>query len=157
MTPQPHPGLNEFAVIDDSLIAGMYGPQRRALVQDYWANPDPHRRWGQRADTFLEFQARVRGFAGGLDGLPAGTVVFGHGHWLITLHWLLRGNEVRTSGDMQAFKRFALALPMPNCAVFRVGRAGKGWEIQAVGGLSGAVETACQDRLENVDAKQRGE
>jgi alpha-ribazole phosphatase len=134
IAPREHRGLNEFAVIDESLVAGMNGPQRRALVEDYWANPDPHRRWGEKADTFLEFQARVRAFTGELAGLASGTVVFGHGHWLmLLLHWLLRGNEVRTGGDMEAFKRFALALPMPNCAVFRVERAGEGWEIRGAG------------------------
>jgi alpha-ribazole phosphatase len=132
VSPREHRGLNEFSVIDERLIAGMDGPQRREYVRDYWVNPDPHRRWGEKADTFLEFQARVQGFSGGLDGLEAGTVIFGHGIWLMLLHWLLRGNVVRTAADMRGFRQFALGLPMPNCAVFRVSPAGAGWNIQAL-------------------------
>ena len=133
--PREHAGLNEFSVVDGRLIAGMYGAERREFVRQYWENPDPHRRWGEKADTFLEFQARVKDFAGGMDGLAEGTAVFGHGIWLTMLHWLLAGNEARDSADMQAFKRFALGLPMPNCGVFRAERAGEGWTIRAVGGV----------------------
>lgn len=66
LAPWPHAGLNEFSVIDADLIAGIEGPQRRLFVHDYWDNPDPHRRWGAKADTVVEFEARVRGFVGEL-------------------------------------------------------------------------------------------
>lgn len=86
LTPRQHAGLNEFSVIAADLIAGMDGPQRRLFVRDYWDNPDPHRRWGEKADTFVEFEARVRSFVGELDRIADSTVIFGHGIWLSMLH-----------------------------------------------------------------------
>lgn len=132
VAPRQHVGLNEFSVIDADLIAGMDGPQRRLFVRDYWANPDPHRRWGTKADTFAEFEVRVRSFIGELDSFAESTVIFGHGIWLGMLHWLLLGNRVRDADDMRAFQHFRLELPMPNCAVFSASRAGKAWWIQPV-------------------------
>jgi alpha-ribazole phosphatase len=125
--------LNELSVIDSDLVAGMDGPKRRHFVRDYWDNPDPYRRWGDRADTFVEFEARVRGFVGELDSLARPTVIFGHGIWLGMLHWQLLGNQVCTADDMHAFHRFQLELPMPNCATFQIERAGAaGWAIRSI-------------------------
>jgi len=134
LAPQQHAGLNEFSVIDADLIAGMDGPQRRLFVRDYWDNPDPHRRWGSKADTFVEFEARVRGFVAELDSIADSTVIFGHGIWLGMLHWLLLGNQTRNVDDMRAFRRFQLALPMPNCAVFRLIRHDAEWRLSTVSG-----------------------
>jgi broad specificity phosphatase PhoE len=148
ITPQQHIGLNEFSVIDSDLIAGMYGPQRRLFVRDYWDNPDPHRRWGEKADTFIEFEARVRGFIDELDRMADSTVIFGHGIWLGMLHWLLSGNRIYNADDMHAFRCFQLTLPMPNCAVFHVelrdARAGKAhWEIRSQRLLSDLGSLLC--------------
>jgi alpha-ribazole phosphatase len=44
MAQSEHAALNEFSVVDESLIAGMLGPERRAFVRQYWESPDPHRR-----------------------------------------------------------------------------------------------------------------
>jgi broad specificity phosphatase PhoE len=130
MEPREHVGLNEFSLIDAALIAGMDGTQRRQFVSDYWDNPDPHRRWGADADTFIEFTERVRGFIAQLDELADSSVIFGHGIWLIMLHWLLHGNEARTGSDMAAFQRYRQAFQMPNCAVFRLKRLiSSGWTI----------------------------
>lgn len=132
VVPQQHTGLNEFSVVDADLIAGLDGPQRRLFVRDYWNNPDPYRRWGATADTFIEFEARVRGFVDELDRIADLTVVFGHGIWLGMLHWLLLGNRVRTADEMLAFHHFQLALPIPNCAVFCVSHIDGRWQIQPV-------------------------
>ncbi len=140
VTPQEHAGLNEFSIVDSDLIAGMDGPQRRLFVRDYWDNPDPHRRWGEKADTFAEFEARVRGFTGELDRLAESTVIFGHGIWLAMLHWLLLGKRVRDADDMRAFQRFRLELPMPNCATFRLTRShAYGWQIRPDSNATGAA------------------
>lgn len=131
--PQQYASLNEFSVIDADLIAGMDGPQRRLLVRDYWDNLDPNRRWGEKADTFAEFQTRVRNFINELDKLPESAVIFGHGIWLGMLHWLLLGHQSHDIDGMRTFRRFQLALPMPNCAAFHLLRnEGKQWCIEAV-------------------------
>lgn len=133
VTPLQHAGLNEFSIIDSDLIAGMDGPQRRLFVRDYWDDPDPHRRWGETADTFFEFESRVRDFIRNLDSLADSTVIFGHGIWLGMLHWLLLGYKTRDADDMRAFQRFRHALPMPNCAAFGAERTGStGWKMQSV-------------------------
>lgn len=130
LTPRQHAGLNEFSVIDADLIAGMDRPQRRLFVRDYWDRPDPHRRWGTKADTFVEFEARVRNFIDGMDCIADSSVIFGHGIWLGMLHWLLLGNQTSTADDMRAFRVFQLALAMPNCAVFKVSLCDGAWIIQ---------------------------
>lgn len=130
LVPRQHAGLNEFSVIDSDLIAGMDGSQRRLFVRDYWDNPDPYRRWGAKADTFVEFETRVRTFVGELNSLADSTVIFGHGIWLSMLHWLLLGNRVRDADDMRKFRRYQLTLQMPNCATFNVERKGDAkWEV----------------------------
>lgn len=42
------------------------------------------------------------------------------GELLGMLHWLLLGNQTLNADDVRAFRRFRLALSMPNCAVFRL-------------------------------------
>jgi alpha-ribazole phosphatase len=124
--------LDEFSLIDHRLIEGMDGPQRRAFVADYWTDPDPHRRWGEHADTFVEFADRVHRFIAKLDRLMIPTVIVGHGIWLCMLHWQLQGGGVDRPADMQAFRQFQLSLPMPNCATFALtGRAATGYHLDA--------------------------
>jgi broad specificity phosphatase PhoE len=144
--PQEHAGLDEFSVIDATLIAGMDGEQRRQFVRRYWDHPDPHRRWGEGADTFAGFVERVRSFIAQLDGIADSSVIFGHGIWLIMLHWLLQGNPARTADDMGAFQRYRLAFAMPNCATFGLDRQKpSGWGIQAVS-LDPEIDNADKER-----------
>lgn len=126
------PSLDEFSVIDTALIEGLNGAQRKPFVQEYWTNPDPHRRLGENADTFTEFEARVRTFIGTMDAFPDATVIFGHGIWFGLLHWLLLGYQVSDAAEMSAFRRFQQALPMPNCAVFTLAQTQeRNWSIRA--------------------------
>lgn len=120
LTPEIHPELNEFSVIDPVLIAGLSGPDRKPFVRDYWDNPDPHRRNGADADTFLEIVSRVRAFTEMIPRLPNGTVIVGHGIWCAMLHWIIAGLSANDCADMLAFRRFQRSLPMPNCAAFRI-------------------------------------
>lgn len=132
-TPEKQVVLNEFSLIDATRIAGMNGEQHRRFVRDYWDNPDPHRRWGTDADTFAEFVARVRAFITQHPDLPDTTVVFGHGIWLIMLHWLLAESSANTLADMQAFQRYRLDFAMPNCAAFALKPAHSGcWRIAPI-------------------------
>lgn len=136
VTPQIHHGLHEFSVIDPALIEGLNGDQRKPFVKNYWDDPDPHRRLGQNADTFVEFEARVRSFMANMEAMPDGVVVFGHGIWFGLLNWLSLGYRVRDASEMRAFRRFQQALPMPNCATFTLTHAGgPRWSIQADTGL----------------------
>ena len=57
-----------------------------------------------------------------MNQLPNGSVVFGHGIWFALLFWQLHGHQVADGAQMQAFRDYQLALPMPNCAAFAVSR-----------------------------------
>jgi broad specificity phosphatase PhoE len=139
MEPRQDAALDEFSLIDDSLIAGMDGAERRRFVGDYWRHPDPHRRWGAKADTFAEFAGRVQDFIARLDELADLSVIFGHGIWLIMLHWLMAGKPTLTASDMQAFQRYRLDFAMPNCATFKLERSkSSAWTIAA---QTGAIST----------------
>jgi alpha-ribazole phosphatase len=130
--PQACSSLDEFSVIDPALIEGLNGQQRKPFVQDYWSDPDPRRRLGANADTFAEFVARVSTFNDQIDELPDSTVIFGHGIWFGMLLWRLLGYSADSADNMKSFRRFQLALPMPNCAVFSLAHIGcKRWSVKA--------------------------
>lgn len=117
VVPDVEPLLDELSIICPSLIEGMNGVQRREVVRPLWERPDLHRRAGPQADTFIEFQERVRRFADRrLPQLPDGTVIFGHGIWCGMLQWLSAGNWARDAADMLAFRRYQLGLRMANGA-----------------------------------------
>lgn len=123
--------LAEFSAICPTLIADLTGEQRKPYVAQYWADPDPSRRMGPGADTFLEFLKRVREFEQRMADLPDGTIVFGHGIWFGLLLWTLLGYSAEDARGMCRFRRFQLGLPMPNCAVFTLTGAGRAWSVQA--------------------------
>jgi len=84
----------------------MNGVQRREVVRPLWAEPDPYRRSGPQADTFMEFQERVRRFVDGrLGKLPDGTVIFGHGIWCGMLQWQLEGHQADDERSNVAVER----------------------------------------------------
>ena len=112
--------LHELDSIDADLLMGLSGEQRRPFGEAYWAEADPLRRMGPRAETFQEFTQRVERFrTEQMPALSANTVVFGHGTWMAMLIWQLKGFVVRGGADMRAFRQFHLDLPMPNAAVYR--------------------------------------
>lgn len=115
------PLLDEFSIICPSLIDGMDGVQRQKVVRPLWEEPDPHRRSGPRADTFMESQERVKRFADEcLQELPDGTVIFGHGIWCGMLQWQQRGHWADGAGGTLAFRRYQQSLRMANAAVLEL-------------------------------------
>lgn len=133
VVPSVHPLLHEFCTIDPSLIEGMDLAQRRPITEGYWHDADPDKRMGDNAETYREFSSRVVGFQSEMNALPNATVIFGHGMWLAFLVWRLLGfGQNCDSTDMQAFRGFQLALPMPNCTVFVLEQTRSGaWAARA--------------------------
>ena len=120
--------LHELDSIDADLLMGLTGEQRRPFGEAYWAEADPLRRMGPRAETFQEFTHRVQRFrTEQMPKLSDQAVVFGHGTWMAMLIWQLKGFEVRDGADMKAFRQFHLDLPMPNAAVYRFKHTSEGW------------------------------
>jgi len=132
IVPVVHPLLYEFCMIDPLLVAGMNQAQRRPITEPYWSEADPDKRMGFDAETFHEFATRVTGFEKEMGDLADATVIFGHGVWLALLVWRILGFCTHGSSAMRAFRRFQLALPMPNCAVFTLTQiSGSHWSIRA--------------------------
>ena len=126
--PEVDPLLHEFSALDANLLQGLLGYQRRPLADAYWQAADPALRAGPDAETFLEFDARVEAFVTTtLPSLRDGCVLVGHGIWFALLFWQLTGCRVETSADMLAFQAFRQKLPMPNCAVYALDKAGRRW------------------------------
>ena len=124
------PCLNEFSCLSFDLIRGMDGEARRPPAQAYWQHADPHRRTGQGADTFAEFDARVEAFLqNACRSLPDGALLFGHGIWIAMLVWKLLGFQAALSADMSAFRAFQTHLPMPNAAVWQLCGSETGWRL----------------------------
>ncbi len=122
------------------MIEGLRGQERKPFVQAYWDEPDPHRRCGVEADTFAEFDARVRAFQEGMQDILDAAVIFKHGIWFGLLLWRLLGYSVSDSVSIRAFRRFQQGFPMPNCAVFKLTHGGGNhW--------SGRVETEIARRI----------
>lgn len=118
VVPVVEPLLDELSIICPSLIQGMNGAQRRQVVRPLWEEPDVLRRAGPQADTFMEFQQRVRQFADErFRQLPSGTVIFGHGIWSGMLQWLNEGHWADSAEGVLAFRRYQQGLRMANCGV----------------------------------------
>lgn len=124
--------LNEFTAIDHSLMEGMIGKQREKIVDLYWKEANPQKRFGEKADTFEEFQYRVIDFKKILSNLENGTVVFGHGIWLKLFIWNMLGYYVEDSHSMTEFRKFQLGFLIPNCGVFELNEvSNEKWFVQA--------------------------
>jgi alpha-ribazole phosphatase len=131
VAPQAHPLLHEFDQFDFSLIQGLTGEQREPLRAAFWSRSDPHDRMGDRAETFNEFEQRVEAVMRELPTWPDGTVIFGHGMWMAMLVWKALGFSAHDNAGMAAYRRFQLALPMTNCAVYHLRQGQPGvWRVQ---------------------------
>lgn len=109
-TPRVAKRLHEFDTIDPDLLQGMNGEERRPVIDAYWAKSDPELRMGTKAETFLEFAARVEQFR--LCDLPTlqdGTLVFGNA--LVPQRWQVSVNEIlmRTIADLQPEQKLRAA------------------------------------------------
>ncbi|MCD9096506.1 histidine phosphatase family protein [Luteimonas fraxinea] len=111
--------LQEFDMIDPSLIAGMNQVQRKPIADAYWRDADPRKQMGENAESFSVFAYRVTSFiSDALVSLPHNTVCFGHGIWMGMLAWQLLEFPAVTSDDMRLFRRFQSGFPMPNGVIY---------------------------------------
>lgn len=132
LTPDVEPLLNEFETLSFELIEGLYGAQRRPLVEAYWDEAAPEKIAGLAAESFLTFSGRVKSFRDNImPNLPRRCVCFGHGMWFGMLIWQLMGFDCDTPLAMKSFRRFQLGLPLPNAMVYELyGHDGLNWHIK---------------------------
>ena len=125
------PLLHEFSALDAKQLQGMLGAELRPLADAYWQTADPTLRAGPDAETFVEFDARVKAFATAtLPTLSHDCVLFGHGIWFALLFWRLNGLVVESSADMAMFDHFRQKLTMPNCAVYALEKGVRRWRVR---------------------------
>lgn len=131
------PLTNEFETLSFELIEGLYGEQRRQLVETYWREMAPDGVTGPLAESFLNFAGRVKSFRVDiLPQLPPNSVCFGHGMWFAMLVWQIMGYGWESFMAMKAFRRFHLGLPLPNAMIYELsGSDGHNWHIRYHGQL----------------------
>ncbi|WP_187395086.1 histidine phosphatase family protein [Pigmentiphaga aceris] len=122
--------LHECVTLSPRIVGGTDAAARKPLVDAYWSAADPLMRHGDDSESFAEFAARVEDFRQRLDTVADGTVIFGHGLWFAMLLWQLQGFTYADSLAMCAFRRWQVALPMPNCGVYRLTGSGADWAIR---------------------------
>lgn len=130
--PDVEPLLNEFETLSFELIEGLYGAQRRPLVEAYWEEAAPEKITGPLAESFVTFSGRVKSFRDDiLPNLPPRSVCFGHGMWFGMLVWQLMGFDYDTPLAMKAFRRFQIGFPLPNAMIYELfGQDGRHWHIK---------------------------
>ena len=124
------PVLHEFVTLSPSVVNGTSVDFRKPLIDAYWDAAEPQVQHGEDSESFEQFAARVNQFRGQLAALGHNTVIFGHGMWFALLIWQLQGFGWRDSLSMAAFRRYQLALPMPNCGVYVLrSQGGDSWAV----------------------------
>lgn len=118
ITPRTDARLHEFVTLSPAAVAHTTAQERKPLVDAYWHTADPHARHGAGAETFTEFATRVADFRHDLSHHRSGTIIVGHGMWIAMLLWQIQGFDWHDPLAMRAFRRYQLALPMPNCAAW---------------------------------------
>ncbi len=131
ITPEREPLLYEFVTLSPSAVKDLDMAARLPLVDAFWARGDVNHRHGEDSESFADLAQRVSTVRASLDRLDDGTVLFGHGRWFALLLWQLQGYSCEDGHAMQAFRRWQLAMPMPNCAVYHLRSSVPGeWSIR---------------------------
>jgi probable phosphoglycerate mutase len=110
--------VQEFTFLGHLHHTPTTGPQRRPQVEAYWQRADPDLSLGG-AESFADLLGRAHACLDRLATQPAGPVaVFTHGLFVRAVLWaLLTGVTTADQTAMRAFRRFASAIVVPNCAI----------------------------------------
>ena len=118
---ETEPLLNEFNTLCHSIITGLTGEQRKPIIDKYWLDANTQIAMGESAESFFQFGGRVQEFHNYyLHDIPDKTVIFGHGMWFAMMSWIILGFHSYTPTAMQAFRRYQIGLPMPNCFSYQI-------------------------------------
>ena len=109
--------VEEFTQLSPDRYHGTTFKERLPHVHAYWERRDPHFCDGHGAETYGTFLERVHAlFHRVLTRRERYTVVFTHGHFMqAALYQTLTATEPRVCAEeMDAFRKFATAVPIPN-------------------------------------------
>lgn len=91
--------IEEFTYLDPARCVNTTVGQRKAWVDEYWANANPS--YIDGAESFLEFVGRARSFLDDLATHPAQDILaFSHGQFLNAVAWLIERKPLQV--DAQA-------------------------------------------------------
>jgi broad specificity phosphatase PhoE len=135
--------IEEFTYLDPTKCVNTTVGQRKAWVDQYWANADPSYIDGEGAESFLEFVGRARSFLDRLATHPAQDIlVFSHGQFLNTVAWLIEREPLQIDAQaMIDWRRYEIDNHVPNGCGFVVSRAFSDslWTVSDSVDIDGAV------------------
>lgn len=117
--------------------------QRKAWVEQYWAEADPSDIDGKGAESFLEFVGRTRSFLDRLATHRAQDIlVFSHGQFLNAVAWLIERKPLQIDAHaMIEWRRYEIDNHVPNGCGYVVTRAlsDSSWSVSNSIDIDGAV------------------
>ena len=135
--------IEEFTYLDPARCVNTTVGQRKAWVDQYWANADPSYIDGNGAESFLEFVGRARSFLDRLTTLPAQDIlVFSHGQFLNAIAWLIERKPLRVDAQaMIEWRGYEIDNHVRNGCGYIVSRAlgDSSWAVSNSIDIDGAV------------------
>ena len=96
--------------------------ERKVVAEAYWQRCDPFDRASEGAETFAELVQRVQATLERLRQQEQGFVaVFGHGHFMRVMYWLLLTGSFEVSPErMQQFRAIGRLFAVPNTSIIKL-------------------------------------
>ena len=135
--------IEEFTYLDPTRCVNTTVGQRKAWVDQYWANADPSYIDGEGAESFLTFVGRARSFLDHLATHPAQDIlVFSHGQFINAVAWLIERKPLRVDAQaMIEWRRYEIDNHVRNGCGYAVTRAlgDSSWAMSNSIDIDGAV------------------
>ena len=135
--------IEEFTYLDPTRCVNTTVAQRKAWVDQYWANANPSYIDGEGAESFLKFVGRARSFLDRLTTLPAKDIlVFSHGQFLNAVAWLIERKPLQVDAQaMIEWRRYEIDNHVRNGCGYAVTRAlvDSPWTVSDSIDIDGAV------------------
>lgn len=143
--------IEEFTYLAPTRCVNTTLGQRKAWVEQYWADAEPSCIDGEGAESFLEFVGRARSFLDRLATHPAQNIlVFSHGQFLNAVAWLIERKPLQVDAQaMIEWRRYEIDNHVPNGCGYVVTRAlgDSSWTVSGSVDIDGAV------KLDNLRAR----
>ena len=135
--------IEEFTYLDPARCVNTTVGQRKAWVDQYWANADPSYIDGEGAESFLEFVDRARSFLDRLATQQAQDIlVFSHGQFLNAVAWLIERKPLHVDAQaMIEWRRYEIDNHVRNGCGYVVTRVlgDSSWSVSDPVDINGVV------------------